>query len=660
MANSFGSRLKHAWNAFFNKDPTEFYQYDVGPSYSYRPDRVRLTRGNERSIITSIFNRISLDVASINIQHVRLDENKRFVEEMNSGLNYCLNTEANIDQTGRAFIQDIVMSMMDDGCVAIVPVDTDVNPTKTGSYDIETMRTGKILDWYPEYVKVEVYNQRTGQKEDLMLPKKIVCIIENPLYAVVNTPNSTLQRLIRKLNLLDSIDEQSNSGKLDLIIQLPYTIKSPARYKQAENRRADIEKQLTGTKYGIAYTDATERIVQLNRPIENNLLPQIENLMNQLYSQLGITQSIMDGTADEKTMLNYYNRTIEPIISAIVDEMKRKFLTKTARTQRQSIIFFRDPFKLVPVSELAEIADKFTRNEVMTSNEIRQIIGMKPSNDPKADELVNSNNIVYNQSNAIQDDMTREDYDEAIADIDDLDEQLASLEKELEHSELLHYASPYYDPEKAHEYYMRTRELKGRKSTSGLNEEGKSAAQYIREQLQNERKELVDSHKQQTDSTIETNRVNKQKAVEFTRNQTTSKIDSLREKKKADTEAYRNATQGKIDNLRESLKNMPKEQKELNRDKIQKQIDALREDNKKERLRLAEDFKSSSVSLRDAQKTTTSNLNNDFKEATSRLRSDHRTEKARLKEEYDQKYVNELDKIKADAKFQKVTTKKKK
>lgn len=389
MGMSFGSRLKHAWNAFTGTDYTTYQ--DVGPGYSSRPDRIRLTKGNERSIITSVYNRIALDVAALNVQHIRLDENGRFLSVIQDGLNTCLTVEANIDQTARAFIQDIVVSMLDEGCVAIVPVDTTYDPSVTGSYDIQTMRVGKILDWYPQHVRVRLYNERTGAKENILVPKSTVAIVENPLYAVVNEPNSTMQRLIRKLNLLDIIDEQSGSGKLDLIIQLPYVIKTEARRQQAENRRKDIEAQLSGTKYGIAYADGTERITQLNRSVNNNLMSQIEYLTSMLYSQLGITQSILDGTADEKTMLNYNNRTIEPIISAIVDEMKRKFLTKTARSQSQSISFFRDPFKLVPVNDIAEIADKFTRNEIMTSNEIRQVIGMKPSDDPRADELRNKN-----------------------------------------------------------------------------------------------------------------------------------------------------------------------------------------------------------------------------------------------------------------------------
>ena len=397
MELSVGSRFKNAWNAFRNREPTKVFQ-DIGYGYSYRPDRFHLTRGNERSIVTSVYNRIALDVAAIDIQHVQLDAEGRFCDVVQSGLNNCLSTEANLDQTGRAFIQDAVMSMMDEGCIAIVPVDTDDDPDDTTGYQILSMRVGRIRDWYPKHIRVELYNEETGRKQDIVVPKSTVAIVENPLYAVINEPNSTMQRLIRKLNLLDAVDEQSSSGKLDLIIQLPYVIKTEVRRKQAEKRRKDIEQQLAGSKYGIAYTDGTERITQLNRSLENNLMKQIEYLTSMLYSQLGITQSILDGTADDKTMLNYYNRTIEPIIAAIVDEMKRKFLSKTARSQNKSIKFFRDPFKLVPVADLAEISDKFTRNEIATSNEIRQVIGWKPSDDPKADELRNSNLSQPNES----------------------------------------------------------------------------------------------------------------------------------------------------------------------------------------------------------------------------------------------------------------------
>lgn len=390
MGISLGSRLRHAWNAFTNKDPTE-REWNIGTGYNYRPDRPRLSRGNERTIVTAVYNRIAIDCAAIDIRHVRVDENRHYLEDVNSGLNNCFSIEANIDQTGRAFVLDVVMSLLDEGCVAIVPVDTSINPAVSASYDIHTMRTGKILDWYPRHIKVRVYNDITGQKEDILIPKTMAAIIENPLYSIMNEPNSTLQRLIRKLSLLDVVDEETSSGKLNLIVQLPYVIKTEARRQQAEKRRKDIEEQLAGSKYGIAYTDGTEHITQLGRPLENNLMGQIEYLTSMLYSQLGITQSVMDGTADEKTMLNYYNRTVEPIVSAITEEVRRKFLTKTARSQKQTIMYFRDPFKLVPINNIAEIADKFTRNEILTSNEVRQIIAMKPSEDPMADVLRNKN-----------------------------------------------------------------------------------------------------------------------------------------------------------------------------------------------------------------------------------------------------------------------------
>lgn len=390
MASTIGERLKHVWNVFKNRDPTPDYSKQ-GAVYTYLPSRPRFSRGNERSVVTSIYNRIAMDVASLSFKHCYLDENGRYKGDVNSGLNDCLNIEANIDQTSRAFMQDIVITMLDEGSVAIVPIDTTFNPSETGSYDILTMRTGKILEWRPDTIKVQVYNDKTGKKEEVVVPKKMVGIIENPLYPVINEPNSTMQRLIRKLVLLDEVDEQSSAGKLDLIIQLPYTIKTPLRKQQAEERRKDIEMQLAGSKYGIAYTDSTERVTQLNRPIENNLLKTIEYLTNMLYGQLGINQTVLDGTADEKTMLNYNNRTIKPIVSAIVDEMKRKFLTKTARSRGQTVKFFSDPFELVTLSQMGELADKFTRNEIMSSNEVRQVIGMKPSDDPKADQLVNSN-----------------------------------------------------------------------------------------------------------------------------------------------------------------------------------------------------------------------------------------------------------------------------
>jgi len=386
---SLTQRLQNAWNAFRNpRDPT-FTNYGLGTYY--RPDRHRFSHSNERSIVTTIFNRIAVDCAAIDLEHVRLDEDGRYTDTIKSGLNDCLTYSANIDQTGKAFIEDIVQSMFDEGVVAVVPVDTTSNPYFTSSYDILSMRTGKVIEWYPQHVRVRLYNDRTGRQEELIMDKSSIAIIENPFFSVMNEPNSTLQRLIRKLNLLDYIDEQSSSGKLDLIIQLPYVIKSETRRQQAEARRKDIEMQLAGSKYGIAYTDGTERITQLNRSVENNIWGEIKDLTAMLYNQLGITEAILNGTADEQTMINYYNNTIVPIMSSIADEMQRKFITRTARTQGQAIRYFRDAFKLTPVSTLAELADKLTRNEIASSNEIRAIIGWKPSDDPKADQLVNSN-----------------------------------------------------------------------------------------------------------------------------------------------------------------------------------------------------------------------------------------------------------------------------
>lgn len=398
---SLGERIQHAWNAFFSKEVEDYRQPYAEATYYYRPDRPRLSRGHERSLVTAVYNRIAIDCAAINIQHVRVDEDGRYLETIRSPLNNALTLEANLDQTGRALVQDIVMSLLDEGCVAIVPTDTSTNPFRSGSYDIHTLRVGKIINWAPSTVQVRLYNERTGTQKDLWLPKRLVAIVENPLYSVMNEPNSTLQRLIRKLNLLDAIDEQSGAGKLDLIIQLPYVIKTEARKKQAIERRKEIEDQLAGSKYGIAYTDGTEKIQQLNRPIENNLLSQIEYLTNMLYSQLGMTQEVISGTANEEVMLNYYNRTVEPILSAITEEMKRKFLTKTARTQGQSIYFYRDPFRLVTITKLADIADRLTRNEIASSNEMRSIMGWKPSDNPRANELVNKN-ISQNGSNLPQ------------------------------------------------------------------------------------------------------------------------------------------------------------------------------------------------------------------------------------------------------------------
>lgn len=620
MAETLGSRLKNAWNVFMNRDPTKDFQNGGEVSY-YRPDRPRLTRGNERSIVTSVINRIAMDAAAINIRHAQLDGSQRYLRDMDSGLNCCLNLEANVDQTGRALRQDIYMSMMDEGCVAVVPVETNDDPDETDGYEILSLRTGKITAWMPQHVRVRLYDERTGKREEVTVPKKTVAIVENPLYAVMNEPNSTMQRLMRKLALLDVIDEQNSSGKLDLIIQLPYVIKTEARRQQAENRRKDIEQQLAGSKYGIAYTDGTEKITQLNRSLENNLMAQIEYLTSMLYSQLGITKEIMDGTATEEVMLNYNNRTIEPLVSAVADEMKRKFLTKTARTQGKSVVFFRDPFKLVPVGKLAETADKFTRNEIMTSNEFRQVIGLKPSSDPKADQLRNSNlnQVEPGTEGESQEDLQArlQELDEADADLNDMEADLAHSDEETEEEdELSHYASPYYDPVKAHEYYMKTRELKGRKtSTAGLNDEGKGAATYVKGQIEGERK-------LRTEAANTTRRQNLESATEKAR-------------KAINTGAA--STRRKVNDLRHKLSRMSKAEKLLNKGRIQSEIDTLREENSRERRQIQ-------VQLQNYGKVENLKYQNEAK---------------RLSNWAEETYDEQLGKIQGEKSFQKTTKRKK-
>ena len=632
------TRFKKAWNVFRGTENNTF-QY-LGPSSYGRYDRIRLRGGNERSIVTSVFNKIALDCSSVKIRHVKLDSDGNFLSEQKSGLNECLSIEANVDQSSANFIRDIVMSMFDEGCVAVVPIDTSENILLTTSYDVYTFRVGKVTQWFPYHVTVEIYDERTGQKKEVTLPKRAVAIIENPLYAVTNEPNSTVQRLIRKLNLLDIIDEQNGSGKLDLIIQLPYIIKTEARREQAETRRKDIENQLSGSKYGIAYTDGTERITQLNRPVENNLMKQIEYLTSMLYSQLGITQGVLDGTADENVMENYYGRTIDPILSAIIDEFKRKFLTKTARTQGQDIQFFRDAFKLVSPTKIAEMADTLRRNEIMTSNEIRQKIGMKPSPNKKADDLSNPNLNHPEESNE-DENIDNNVYEDALQSLDEFDAQLDDMEKLVasdEYSpELLHYASPYYDPVKAHKYYEEHKKLKGKRSTAGLNDKGKEAAKYVKDQLTSERKKKVDEHKEYTDSSIET-----------VRNETTSEIEKNREDTQQKIDSYKSQMQSKIDRLSATLKSMSKEERALKSDSIKAMIADLREDNKAQREELMSDYKSFRDESRAEQKTEVSGY-----------REDHKTEKARLKTEYDEKYEAELEKIKSSSEFQKKSKRKK-
>lgn len=717
---TFTSRFKHAWNAFFSRDPTkidEYEDYRNDPYYGfyygshYRPDRPYLSTTSERTVVAAIYNRIAMDVAAIDIVHARLDDDERYIETIKSPLNNCLTVEANLDQTGRAFIQDVAMSMLDEGSVAIVPVDTSISPLKTGSYDIYTMRTGKVTEWRPRTVRVDVYNELVGRREEILLPKEMVSIIENPLYSVMNEPNSTLQRLLRKLRLLDFVDEQQASNKLNLIIQLPYVIKTGARQKQAEARSKAIEDQLTKSQYGIAYTDGTERITQLSRPIENNLQGQVEYLTKLLYSQLGLTEEIMNGSADDKAMINYYSRTIEPIVSAITDEMKRKFLTKTARTQGQTITFFRDPFRLVPISEIADIADRFTRNEILSSNEVRQIIGRKPSNDPAADELRNKNlypvdtdgdgvpeyyqdqetgeqvdeagNPIQNEDeeetdsvnginldglsdtlDKFMDEYSGEDIDYEY-ELDDIDKQLDELEESLKHA----YASPYYDPVKAHEYYMRTRELKGRHSTSGLNDKGREAASYVKNRLSTERKTKVerskaamkqkitassalkkiqsDTRKKNRESFMKSANASLKSALSSMRNIKVASLKSIREKSKSniklnnektkksiDTkrdqkniklERYKNTTNSKIDQLRQKLKNMSPAEKKKQSEKIQQEISELRESNKEQRNILNEDFKTQSETARTSNKAANEKIRSATKKDTAQVNANYKT-----------------------------------
>lgn len=702
------NRAKNAWNAFVNnKDPTEQQkEYQTGFEYSYRPDRPRFTRGSERSIVNAVYTRIAIDVASVDIRHVRLDDNDRYEETINSDLNECLSTEANIDQTGRSLIQDIVMSMFDEGVVAVIPVDTDKDPNTKAINAIYTMRTAKIVGWKPKSVRVRAYDDNTGQYKEIWMLKENTLIIENPLYAVINEPNSTMQRLIRKLSLLDAVDEQSSAGKLDLIIQLPYTVRSELRQKQAMDRKKAIEEQLANSKYGIAYIDSTEHITQLNRAVENNLMAQIEYLTNMIYSQLGITVEIMNGTADEKTMLNYNNRTIEPILSAITGEMKRKWLTKTARTQKQSIMFFRDPFRLVPVSNLAEIADKFTRNEIMTSNEVRQIIGMKKSDDPNADQLRNKN---LNQSTAevmenpegadINGEMpeeeidpkaeTQADYDEAVRDLDDLDRQIDDLEKSLEHDGLSsdewldiansedfddwlkHYASPYYDPVKAHEYYMEHRKLVGRKSTAGLNDEGKKMAAYIKNDLNEKRKSEVESNKTQMNSQIASSKASTDANVKKLNEERSNKIKWSQEEMQKKIAHFRDLT-SKIKTLHtevmndriKSLSSQLSGKTDVQKDKIREKIAKLRADNAAKRDELTQNFNNlsaserrehaaNSESARESASKSVSDAREQHSSTASKLRSENKEQTAAVKEKYDKAYEEHLEMLKNSEQYSK-------
>lgn len=674
-------RLSHAWNAFQNKDPTPQSYLDA-PSFFTRPDRKRLRFGNDNTIVSSIYTKIAIDVAQVDIEHIKVDENENFVEKVKgSSLNYIFSTEANIDQTSRMFIMDAVMSMFDEGCVALVPVDTDTVPKITGAFEIESIRTGRITRWYPQAVTVEVYNERTGQKEEVTMPKREVAIIENPLYAVMNEPNSTLKRLIHKMSLLDQVDEQTSSGKLNLIIQLPYIIKGLARKKQAEERRKQIEEQLTEGKYGIAYTDGTEKVVQLGHPIENKLLEQIEYLTKLLYSQLGMTPAVFDGTADEKEMLNYYNRTIEPIVSAITEECQRKFLTKTARSQRQRISFFRDPFKLIPITELADLSNSLSRNEVVTSNELRSVLGFKPSTDPRANMLVNSN-VNPNDGSMGAYEQYPMDYEQFANDqygqMENIDSQLEDM-RNAYHSALAHtganeppggYASKYYDPNKAHEYYEKHKKLTGRRSNSGLNEEGKAAAEYMRKQVDEQHANELSRYRaeatrkmEQADTDLETtvNDISNQlsTALEAARNATAANIETAKARLQTVIANSSERLQNQVNQLREKMSSAPSD---AARRGFENQIDQLQEANSRNRDALADQFadeyKSAQNNYSSTAETLSTKANEDVAKAKEKNTSDKKAISENyqkvadeLEEKYGQIMVDEMDKIRANPAF---------
>lgn len=729
MELSFANRLKHAWNVFKSRDPTDerrMRDWSYGGLDGYRPGYsggAYFNALSDKSIVTALKNRIAVDAAQVVIQHVRLDENDRYVETIDSGLNRCLNLEANIDQTGRAFRLNIFLSLLDEGAIALVPIDTTFDPEISGTYSINNMRVGKIVEWRSKMVKVNVYNENTGLREDVIVPKKIVAIVENPFYSIMNEPNSTFQRLIHKLALLDAVDEQSSSGKLDLIIQLPYVVKTEQKRQQAEIRRNEIERQLSGSKYGIAYTDGTERIQQLNRPLENNLLGQIQYLTDLAYSQVGITPEILNGTADEKTMLNYNNRVIEPLVAAVADSMKRTFLTKTAISQKQSIEYFRDPLALVPMDQIAEIADKLTRNEIVTSNEIRQAIGMKPSDDPNADRLKNKNlydttggPMVQAEEEAIDEEatleeedqeepMTEEEYLELVKQLDDVDKQLDDLEKSansdsIKHSdddEFMHNYDPVYRKMYYEEFekYGKHKDYE-RSSTKGLNEEGRAAARYAREQYNNERNAKINAHKTQTDSQIESSKnstnqriesskanrdaqidsskANRDRAIETSKNNRDRAVENRREQMKTEVESHKNQMQSRIDALKDYLKGLDSSERANQRDMINEEIAQLRADNKAKREELSEQFKSQknelnelhkttadasrqthsarANELREQHKTATTQYRQGHKDTTTRLRQEHKDYTQQLRDEYKKLYEEELEQIKSLARYQ--------
>lgn len=655
---ALSDRIKNAWDAFLNKDPTRLEFKDLGMGATYRPDRIRFRPGTDRTVVNSIYNRIAMDVASVDIEHVRLDENWRYSEDMKSYLEECLTVEANIDQTGRALVQDIAMSMFDEGVVAVVPVETYHNPINQGSWDVLQLRTAKIVQWYPEHIRVDLYNQREGKRQEITLPKSMCAIIENPFYYVMNEPNSIMQRLIRKMSLLDIVDEESNNGKLNMIIQLPYIIKTEGRKRQAEQRRKDIEMQLSSSKYGIAYTDGTEKITQLGHSYDNNLLDQVKYLTDLAYSQLGLTVEILNGTADEKAMTNYYNRTVEPVLTAIVEEMTRKFLTPTARTQRQAVKYFRDPFKIVATTQLAELANAFTRNEIMTANEFRQIVGLKPALDPGADELRNKNMPIQEEGEAeiAEDEMAVDvegltgsiDEMEAAgnARLDEVDEQIAALEKELKHAQ---YASEYYDPVKAHEYYEEHKKLKGRTKTHKLNEEGQSDAAYIKEQLYGERDKKIQQEKDIHASNKDSSAANRDRLIENRTDQLSSDIESENNKLSKDIESSANRMESKIEDIRNRLDGLEGDELQYEKAKALKEIEKLKDDNKNERAKLKEGALANKDKLRGEAQADKGSYRSNYRSDVDTSKNTMNTNISKIKSDYQKKYANEMGKLLSDS-----------
>lgn len=701
---SIRSRLKNAFDVFINGEQQyrEVFK-DVGPGYSYRMDRPTYSRSSVKTIINSIFNRISMDCASIEVRHVRLDENGNFLEELNTSLNNCFSVEANIDQTGRAFFQDAVYSLLDEGSIAIVPTFTSENQFRTtpGAYDIYALRVGKITEWFPQHVNVNLYDIRTGQKKDIILSKEQVAIVESPLYSIINGPNSTMKRLIQKLALLDEQDIKNNSGRLDILIHNPFLTNTEIKRKQAEIRRNDIIKQLSDSSYGIAYIDGTEKVTQLNRSIESSLPKQVEYLTSMLFSQLGMTQAILDGTADEKTMNNYYNRVCEPIMIAIAESMYRRFLTPTARTQHQSIKLFYSPLKLMTPTDVANVADTLSRNAILTSNELRGVLGLKPSIDAGADVLSNKNikqdmaaeeiggdedegeesdedgleDIDDDEINELADmysGMSDDELDEYLTNIDDLDAQLDEILRELDSDEELEhtgarggtYASPYYDPEKAHEYYEAHKELKGRTSTAGLNEKGREAARYVREKLNSERKNVVGAHKSQTDQNVSSSNTKRKTKSEYINNLIKEKIQYSRDKRKEEANRYKDETQNKINSIRDEIKQKFsseryksltaeqkvkfKEEKAKFAAKVKSEIEGLRADNKAERTRLTEEHKKAASLLNAKRKKHLSDYRAENKQEVTDYRNTHKEFRNTTKQLYDDKYAEEIEKIRSD------------